>query len=134
MPKASWNISNQVDYSTDYEPYQGRTNYAENCAGGFYASRLGILEKLEKSKKQASILCLRFITGEYSVPLGVWVVREATRKALENKPLEFASKELMLRYAELLVKKKFNFDLNEILGSSIILKNMKEQSKLHKFL
>jgi hypothetical protein len=134
MPKASWNISSQINYTTDYEPYQGRTSYAENCAGGFYASRIAILEKLENIKKQGSVLCLRFITGEYSIPLGVWVVREATRKALENKPLEFASKELMLRYAELLIKKKFNFDLNKIIKDSVILKNMKEQSKLDQFL
>lgn len=133
MPEASWNISYDLQFSTDYEPYTGRTNYAENTAGGYYSSRLGIIEKLSAMKKQASVLSLRFITGEYYCPLGVFVCREATRKALSNKPLEFSSKELMLRYAEILIKKKFGVDLNQITKHSILLKNLKEQSKLSKF-
>ncbi|MBU3941933.1 MAG: Nre family DNA repair protein [Nanoarchaeota archaeon] len=134
MPKSSWNVDENVNYTTDYEPYYGRKTYAENCAGGYYAARLSIAEKLEKMKKQASILALRFITGEYAVPLGVWVVREAVRKTMKNRPIEFASKELMLKYAELLIKKKFNYDVNNLLKNSILLRNIKNQTKLNKFL
>lgn len=134
LPKASWNVSTEIKYTTDYEPYNGRKSYAENCAGGFYSVRMAILEKLEQLKRQGSILVLRFITGEYAVPLGVWVTREATRKALENKPIKFSSKELMLRYAQLLIKRKFNFDLDKLLKNSIILKNITQQSKLSQFL
>ena len=134
MPKASWNVGNKIEYMTDYEPYQGRKEYAENTAGGYYASRVAILEKLNKLKKQSSVFCLRFITGEYAVPLGVWVCRESVRKALSNKPIEFASKELMLNYAQILIKRKFNFDLEKILKNSILLKNINQQSKLTKFL
>jgi len=134
MPKSSWNVDENVNYTTDYEPYYGRKTYAENCAGGYYAARLSIAEKLEKMKKQASILALRFITGEYAVPLGVWVVREAVRKTMKNRPVEFASKELMLKYAELLIKKKFNYDVNNLLKNSILLRNIKNQTKLNKFL
>jgi|ETNmetMinimDraft_2_1059921.scaffolds.fasta_scaffold50730_1 hypothetical protein len=133
MPKASWNISNDVQFSTDYEPYQGRKEYAHNCAGGFYAARLGILEKFSKIKKQASVLVIRMITGEYAVPLGVWVVREATRKALNNKPIEFSSKELMLIYAKSLIKKKFGYNIEHILKSSILLNNLKNQRKISEF-
>lgn len=134
MPQASWNINNKMEYTTDYENYYGRKNYAESCIGGYYSNRLGIAEKLTKSKRQASVLALRFITGEYAVPLGVWCVREATRKALKNKPIEFASKELMLNYAKILIKRKFNFDLDKILKNSILLKNMRQQTKLARFL
>ena len=134
MPHASWNIAKEINYTTDYENYHGRKNYAESTAGGYYASRVSILEKLNQLKRQASILCLRFITGEYATPLGVWCVREATRKAMNNKPIEFSSKEMMLNYAKHLVKKKFNFDLYKILNNSILLKNMKQQSKLTNFI
>jgi len=134
MPKTSWNIEDSINYTTDYEPYHGRKTYAENCAGGYYAARLSIAEKLEKMKKQASILTLRFITGEYAVPLGVWVVREAVRKTMKSRPIEFASKELMLNYASALVKKKFGYDVNNLLKNSIILRNIKHQTKLNKFL
>ncbi len=133
MPKTSWNVDENVNYTTDYEPYYGRKTYAENCAGGYYAARLSIVEKLEKTKRQSSVLALRFITGEYAVPLGVWVVREAVRKAMKNRPIEFASKELMLNYARLLIKKKFNYDVNNLLKNSILLRNIKHQTKLNKF-
>ncbi len=38
MPKTSWNVDENVNYTTDYEPYYGRKTYAENCAGGYYAA------------------------------------------------------------------------------------------------
>ena len=84
MPRAEFNVSDKIQYMTDYEPYSGRKRYAENCAGGFYSVRLAILEKLKKMRRQASVLALRFITGEYFAPLGVWVTRFAARRALKN--------------------------------------------------
>jgi len=121
-------------YSTDYEDYNGRKNYAEECAGGYYSTRLSCSEKLKELKRQASVLVLRFITPEYNIPLGVWVTREGSRKALSNKPIGFSSKELMLKYAREFIKKKFNFDLDILLDKSKLLKNLKQQSKLTKFL
>lgn len=121
-------------YMTDYEPYEGRKSYADNTAGGFYTVRLGILEKLKELKRQGSVLALRFITGDYTLPLGVWVTLEATRKAMNDKPIEFSSKELMLEYAKKLAKRKFNFDLENVLKNSILLKNIKQQSKLAGFI
>ncbi len=124
----------KLRFGTDYEPYSGRKEYAANTVGGFYACRLGLLEKLKLIRRQASALVLRFISSEYTVPMGVFVCREATRKAMANKPLEFSSKELMLKYAESLVKKKFNVDVNQILQQSIQLKSLKSQQKLSRFL
>ena len=68
------------------------------------------------------------------MPLGVWVTREATRAALKSKPLEFASKQLMLKYAKAFMKKKFGIDISKILNESALLKEMKQQAKLSKFL
>ena len=134
MPKASWNPSDSIDYTTDYEPYEGRKSYAENCGGGSYAIRLPILEKLAELKKQATVLVLRFITCEYATHLGVWVPREAARKALSSKPIEFSSKELMLSYTKSLVRKKFGYDMEILLNKSIIIKNLKNQKKLSAFI
>ncbi len=133
-PKVSWNLYDTVQYSTDYEFYDGRKDYAENCSGGYYACRLSLLEKLQKERKQSSVLVLRFITDDYLMPLGVWVVREATRKSLLSKPLVFDSKELMLNYAKSLAKKKFNMDIDLVLKSSKLLMRMKTQSKLSSFI
>ncbi len=121
------------DYSTDYENYFGRKTYAENTVGGYYAARLAILERLKEMKKQASILLLRFVTNEYSIPLGVWVCREASRKSINSKPIEFASKELMLKYAEIVADKKFGIKLENILKKSLLLIEMKNQKRLWEF-
>ncbi|MFH1276257.1 MAG: hypothetical protein ABIH82_04025 [Candidatus Woesearchaeota archaeon] len=120
-------------YSTDYENYAGRKTYAEETAGGYYACRIGVLEKLKALKRQGSVLALRFITSEYNIPLGVWVCREASRKSLAEKPITFSSEELMLRYAKLLIQKKFGFDIEVLLKESKLLKQNKEQSKLNKY-
>ncbi len=133
-PGAEWNLSNQYKYMTDYESYYGRKGYAENCGGGYYAARFAVLEKLFRKKRQASVLVFRFITGEYAVPLGVWVVREAVRKTLRNKPIEFSSEDLMLQYARKLVKKKFDYKLDILLRRSVILKKSKNQMRLRDFL
>ena len=124
----------KLNYATDYEGFNGRKNYAEETAGGYYAAKLPIVEKLKKIKRQANVLALRFITEEYETPLGVWVVREAIRKALSNNPLEFGSKELLLKYAQALVKKKFGYDISDIIGKSLLLKNYQKQKLLKSFL
>ena len=133
-PNVSWNLYDEIKFMTDNEFYDGRKTYAENCAGGYYAARLPILEKLKKERKQSSLLVLRFVTDDYLLPLGVWVCREATRKSLMSNPLHFDSKELMLNYAKSLAKKKFNMDISLILGQSKLLTMLKSQRKLSQFL
>jgi len=122
------------EFMTDYESYDGRKQYASETVGGYYAARLGILEKLASLKKQASVLALRFITSEYSMPLGVWVVREATRNTMNQPPIAFSSKELMLEYAKKFVKRKFNVDLEDIFRRSKLLQSIKYQNKLVHYL
>jgi len=124
---------NEIETATDYEPYTGRKSYAINTVGGYYAARLGILEYLKNKKRQASVLALRFITNEYYIALGVWVVREATRNALKSKPIIFSSEDLMMKYASMLIKKKFTFELDNLTKKSVILKEIKNQKKLTQF-
>ncbi|MEM4336599.1 MAG: hypothetical protein QXG86_01190 [Candidatus Woesearchaeota archaeon] len=133
MPKTAWNVEDNINYTTDYEFYEGRKNYAENCVGGYYSVRLAVLEKLKDKKRQASVLVLRFITDDYAVPLGVWVTREAARKTLKNKPIVFEDKETMLKYAQALVKKKWGYDANYLYSKSKLLNKIKEQSKITNF-
>ena len=133
MPKTAWNIENKINFTTDYELYEGRKTYAENCVGGYYSVRLAILEKLKSLKRQATVLTLRFITDDYAVPLGVWVTREAARKALNSKPVRFNDRETMLNYAKALVKKKWGYDAENLYMESVLLKNIKSQKKLLSF-
>ena len=126
-------VGERVSFATDHEFYDGRKSYAHNTAGGYYAARHAILEKLASIKRQAGVLALRFITSEYWAPLGVWVVREATRRSMSSKPIGFGSKELILKYAKAFVKKKFNFNLDTLLRKSRLLDHMHNQRRLRDF-
>tara|TARA_Y100000310_G_scaffold345160_1_gene462262 strand:+ start:3956 stop:5155 length:1200 start_codon:yes stop_codon:yes gene_type:complete len=130
LPKSAWNQTDETAISTDHEDCFGRKKYASNTAGGYYASRLGVLEKLKELKKQSSILVLRFETPEYWASLGVWVVREASRKSLMNNALIFESKEEMLKKVKELVFRMLKFDITNILNNSVLLKKLKEQKML----
>jgi hypothetical protein len=121
------------EFMTDYEGYYGRKGYAINTVGGYYAARFSIVQRLKSDKRQASVLALRFITDEYWAPLGVWVVREAVKKAMNSEPIEFKDKESMIKYAVEFAKKMFNYDLNKILKESVIVKTLKTQKKLNEY-
>ncbi len=124
----------KTQFSTDYEPFGGRKEYAFDTTGGYYTVRLAIAEKLREMKRQAGVLALRFITDEYTLPLGVWVTREAARKSAQSKPITFASKELLLQYARLFVKRHFNYDADFLLSKSRLLKNLGKQQRLSSFI
>ena len=121
------------NWSTDYEGVNGRKDYAKETAGGYYTVRLGISEKMLSNKRQGSVLALRFITDEYTLPLGVWVTREAARNAMKSKPILFSDAKLMLTYAKNLAKTKFGYNLDKLLPSSILLRERKQQKRLFQY-
>lgn len=129
LPKSSWNPSDEVKASTDYENYYGRKTYASNTVGGYYASRLPIIEYLNSIKRQASILVIRIETPTYWAGLGVWVVRESVRKALK-KNMKFGSKEELINSVKRIGQIKFNFDVQEILRKSLLLNQIATQRNL----
>ena len=133
LPGSSWNPGNEIKASTDMEDFYGRKNYASNTAGGYYAARLPILEYLEKEKKQASVLAIRIELPSYWAALGVWVVRESVKKAMENKKLAFPDMKEMLESARKIGMIKFGYDPSKILKKSKILENIKTQTTLGKW-
>ena len=134
LPGAIWNFSGKIEIATDYEDYYGRKTYASNTAGGYYASRFSILSYLNKIKKQASILAIRFETPEYTTSLGVWVCRNAGKLTMENEYYKFDNKEEMLNYVRAIILRKFKYDIQDIYKKSILLNKLKTQSKLTNFL
>ncbi len=134
FPKTTWNPLSKMQVMTDYETYKGRKNYAEETAGGYYAARLPILQHLESTKRQASVLVLRFVLPEYDVPLGVWVCRNSIRKALSSQPLYFDTIDKILKYAEDMTAEKLRFNIENIINQSKILKEIKTQIKLGYYL
>ncbi|MHA1751300.1 MAG: Nre family DNA repair protein [Candidatus Helarchaeota archaeon] len=105
----------------DYEPYEGRKNYASNVTGAYYAARLAVCEYLYKIKKQGSVLVLREVDEEYIVPLGVWVIRETVRSAMKKQFLEFEDLNSALKYIN-------NSDFK------LPIKNWKKKSELIKYI
>lgn len=85
----AWQEEGEWRMGHDMEGYTGRTAYVEQVAGAYYAARLSVLEHLVRVKRQASVFVYREITDEYWAPLGVWVIREAVRTAMEGKGLTF---------------------------------------------
>ena len=73
---------------TDYEYEHGRKKYADNVTGAYYAARKEVEEFLVKRNRQARAIVFREVAGGYTVPLGVWVIRETVRHILQNGWLE----------------------------------------------
>ncbi|MFB6246205.1 MAG: hypothetical protein ABEI74_01270 [Candidatus Pacearchaeota archaeon] len=121
--------SGEINASTDHEYFHGRSRYAFNTSGGYYAARLPILKYLDSIKRQASVVAIRIETPSYWAALGVWVVRESVKKAFENGK-KFESKEELLNSAVQIGKAKFNFDCSSILKRSKVLNNVKKQKRL----
>jgi len=84
--------------ASDHEDHRGRTAYAANTTGGYYATRIAVLEHLIRIRCQAAAVVLREITDAYTTPLGVWVVREACRRAMAAPGLPFEDAGSALRH------------------------------------
>jgi len=56
-------------------------------SGAYYSARLAVCEYLSQVKRSARVIILRSVSGDYWAPLGTWVVREATRKAMARPPV-----------------------------------------------
>ncbi len=128
MPGSSWNPSNDIKASTDMEDFYGRTSYASNTAGGYYAARLPILEYLESIQRQASILAIRIELPTYWAALGVWVVRESVKKAMENKKFQFDDMKEMIESVRKVGMIKFGYDPTKIFKKSKLIASLDQKS------
>jgi len=63
-----------------------KTEYSP-ISGAYYSARLAVCEYLKNIRRNARAIVVRHITGEYWAPLGTWVIREATRKAMATQPV-----------------------------------------------
>ncbi len=125
-PKSIWaGDSGSTITTEEYEPFNGRTDYADKQVGGYYASRYSVTEYLEKVRRQARVVVFREIGEGYMVPLGVFQVREGVKSALEKPPRIFST----LPEAFLHLSERLNVPLNHYTRASLILK----QSRLTDF-
>ncbi len=118
--------SSQPHIIEEYEKFEGRTNYADRQGGGYYAARLGVAEKLRSLRRQAKAIVFREVYEGYTVPMGVWVVRETVRHAMNNLIGKFDTKEEAL--AE--VSERLRIPISDYIKQSKIL----SQKRLLEFL
>ena len=85
-------IEHDVVGHTNKLPYQD-----PECAGGYWATKLAANEFLAKRKRQAAYTSIRLIDG-YDLPLGVVLVRETVREALNTKIFSSSNEEEFLAY------------------------------------
>jgi len=89
-PGSMWTaMLKEPEIIEEYEPFGGRTAYAELEGGGYYASRLGVMEGLHAMRRQARVVVFREVREGYVIPLGVWQVRENVRNAMRQGPQKF---------------------------------------------
>ena len=67
-----------------------KTEYSP-ISGAYYSARLAVCEYLKSIRRSARVIVIRHISGEYWAPLGTWVIREATRKAMAAPPVSCES-------------------------------------------
>jgi hypothetical protein len=105
----------------EYEPYGGRSDYADEEGGGYYAGRLAVAEGLARLGKQARAIVFREIYEGYRLPVGVWQVRESVRKAFEKPARSFQSLNEALADVSTRLKRPFA----QYLARSVVLKQRK---------
>ena len=102
FPGSLWNDSfdQRPVIVEEYEGFKGRKQYAADEGGGYYAARLAVAEALHKIRRQAGVVVFREISPQYSVPLGVWVVRETARDAFKQRGEKFDTKKDALMFID----------------------------------
>jgi len=112
---------------SDHETHRGRSTYASNITGAYYAARLSVLEHMEGLRRQATCIVYREITSQYWAPLGVWVIREGVRETLRSPPQAFDTMDDALKAAG------SGVDARDWHSSSVLLRNIRSQRTLEDF-
>lgn len=81
----SWYNHGSPVFGSDCEDAGGFRGYPVT-AGAYYAARLAVAEYLNRHNRQAAAVVLREISSDYSIPVGVWQVREGIRSAMMGEP------------------------------------------------
>jgi DNA repair protein NreA len=80
----------------DHEALKPKSEYS-SVGGCYYSCKFGVLEALERMRRQAGAIVLREAYEGY-VPLGVFNVRENVRNALKQQPRRFETYRAALGY------------------------------------
>ena len=119
----AWYSNGVLGFGSDYEDARG-IDHPPAIAGAYFAAKLGVLEYLNEQKIQAGVIILREIRPEYSIPVGVWQVREGIREAMKEVPIISDNFE----HALSLASDKMSISKSEWLSHGNILKLMRQKT------
>ena len=119
----AWYSNGVLGFGSDYEDARG-IDHPPAIAGAYFAAKLGVLEYLSEKKIQAGVIILREIRPEYSIPVGVWQVREGIREAMKEVPIISDNFE----HALSLASDKMSISKSEWLSHGNILKLMRQKT------
>ncbi len=118
------------NYMIDYELKDPKKKYASNVTGGYYASRLEVTNYLENIKKQAKVIIFRDIGKDY-ISQGVWIVREAIKETLKQKPILFNDIKSVINY----LNNNYNsINVSDFIKKSNVIKEFKNQKSILNFI
>ena len=123
-----WMTGPKPEVFGDYELNKGLENYPANIAGAYHASRLPVLEYLNRIRRQAGAIVFLEVTRDW-VPLGVWRFRELARRALTRQPSSFRSLEESISEA----RKRLLIPYRNWAEASRLLSYYKQQSVLDRY-
>lgn len=118
----AWYSHGILGFGSDHEDARG-IDHPPNIAGAYFAAKLAVGEYLVKHQIQCGTLILREIRPEYSVPVGVWQIREGIRSAMKQKPQILTSFESALDTA----CSKLSISKQEWLDNGNIMKLLKQR-------
>jgi hypothetical protein len=78
----------ETDMIVEDREGEKKRNYSP-ITGAYYSARLAITEYLTAIQRSARAVVIRSISSEYWAPLGTWVIREATRKAMAGAQVPY---------------------------------------------
>jgi hypothetical protein len=125
----AWVTSARPVVERDFELARGRTTYASELAGAYYAARLPVLEHLTRVRRQAAVLVFMEVYPEW-IPLGVWRFRELCREALNRGATRYAT----LREACAALNRRLRLPLATWLRRSRVLPAYTSQTRITEFL
>jgi len=83
-------------------------------SGGYSALKLSFAEFMRNYKMTGNLVVFRFVTKEYKVPLGVWVVREGTKYMLNNLVEKFDNYNELIKYLSNKFMNKYNVSVYKL--------------------
>ena len=128
LPRSVWVADGPTQVVSDHEDWRSKTRYSL-LGGGYYATRLAVLEYLHKIRRKAMVLAVREISPAYWAPLGVWVVRETARRAFAGEPHRFDTVEEAIEFMAC----GFKVQKSRWAAESVLLRELREQRKLEQF-